>query len=190
MPSIWRGRIAFFRRTESRQPELRRGSLTSNRTARVPGRFPGSSDDNRHPESLDLRGARLGVVWTYLDDRRGCPDDDSLRLDPLRSYVYEAVGGSRPVLRASGCKTTSDASRVSGAGFLPDGRFFWNAERYDLTRGLVTAARVVTRTSSGHLTQGPERLLPGTYSSLLSGTPFGTSVLANVGASFVTLELG
>lgn len=188
LPSIWRGRLAFTRRLGDGQPQIRRASLKTGRTVAVAGSFPGRSDDNRHPESLDARGTRIAVVWTYLDERRGCVDDDELRLDPVRTYIFEVVGGGRAERQASGCETTTEAARVSGAGYLADGRLYWSAERIDLSKSLVTVARAVVRTRGTELLQGPEQPLTGTFTSLVSSTAFGAGLLSVLNASFVTFD--
>lgn len=183
LPTIWRNQIAFVRRAGKRQPQVMRTRSNGRSPLALGGRLPGRTSENRHPESLDLRGGRLGIIWTHFDDGEQCPDDDDLRpLDTIHTYVLESVG-DRLHQRAEGCTPTAEASRVSGGGYLDDGRLFWAAERYDLSGSLVSLARVVTRTREGVVCEGPEQKLAG--GSLNSSTSFGTAVLANAGNSFV-----
>lgn len=100
---------------------------------------------------------------------------------PSTPFRYDPARRRESRLGDRCSQTTTEASRASGGGFLDDSRLFWAAERYELSKGLVTAVRVVARNPSGSLSHGLGRLLPGIYALLRSSTPFGGGVLGNAG---------
>ncbi len=175
LPSVWRGNIAFARRSSAAaQPRLylrRSGTRRSQRLAGEPTQRDPSMDG---PVTLDLRGTQLAYHWTRLT---GDCENPSAEIGAGRLPFEEQIRLVRPgrTARRISPLTCSQEDLVSGTR----GVTWLGAEIvYALERNLGSAR---TGTLTARATNGTTRSL-GDY-ALAASAPYLTSGAASVYAT-------
>jgi hypothetical protein len=122
LPSIWRSRIAWAQVTGStlrlrikegrHRPRTVRGGTPSADLGDVPA---------AGPVSIDLRGLRMALTWSYYDPRHGCGVEPKAGPVPVSEAWLYRLHESRRLLVHAGCREDEGRTNVRWSSLTASG---------------------------------------------------------------------